>query len=167
MMRLPPRKPVRAFLFVMVIVCLASPAEGQLRTFFVSTSGINANPGTEAQPWRTLQHAANNVAAGDLVIVRPGNYTGFELTTDGTSVNPIEFRADAGVVINVPETVRNQHGINLEGADWIVIQGFTVTGMPRAGIRAVLNHHVTIRGNTLDANVYWGVLTGFSDDVLI
>ncbi len=163
----PPRIRVRAFLFVMALVCLASPAESQLRTLYVSPSGNNAGSGTEAQPWRTLQHAANNVAAGDLVIVRPGNYTGFELTTDGTSVNPIEFRADAGVVINVPETVRNQHGINLEGANWIVIQGFTVTGMPRAGIRAVLNHHVTIRGNRLDANGYWGVLTGFSDDVLI
>jgi parallel beta-helix repeat protein len=158
---------VRPLLFVAVFVCLASPAESQLRTFYVSTSGNNANPGTDAQPWRTLQHAAGRVAAGDLVIVRPGNYAGFELTTDGTSANPIEFRADAGVVVNVPETVRNQHGINLEGANWIVIQGFTVTGMPRAGIRAVLNHHVTIRGNTLDSNGYWGVLTGFSDDVLI
>ncbi len=59
------------------------------------------------------------------------------------------------------------HGINLEGASWVVIQGFTVTGMPRAGIRAVLNHHVTIRGNTCNANGYWGVFTGFTDDVLI
>jgi hypothetical protein len=151
----------------MVLLCLASPAESQVRTFYVSTSGNDAGPGTEAQPWRTLQHAADLVAAGDLVIVRPGNYAGFELTTDGTSANPIEFRADSGVVVNVPESVRNQHGINLEGADWIIVQGFTVTGMPRAGIRAVLNHHVTIRGNTLDANSYWGVLTGFSDDVLI
>jgi hypothetical protein len=148
-------------------VCLASPAESQVRTFYVSTSGNDVNPGSSAAPWRTLQRAANTVAAGDLVIVRAGNYTGFELTTDGTPANPIEFRADAGVVIDVPETVRNQHGINLEGADWIVIQGFTITGMPRAGIRAVLNHHVTIRGNRSDANVYWGVLTGFSDDVLI
>ena len=151
----------------MVLVCLASPVESQVRTFYVATSGSDAGPGSAAQPWRTLQHAADMVSAGDLVIVRPGNYAGFELTTDGTPVNPIEFRADAGVVIDVPESVRNQHGINLEGADWILVQGFTVTGMPRAGIRAVLNHHVTIRGNTLDANGYWGVLTGFSDDVVI
>jgi hypothetical protein len=158
---------VRAFVFGLVSICLASSAEAQLRTLYVATTGGDANPGNEAQPWRTLQHAADSVAPGDLVVVSPGHYTGFELTTDGTSLNPIEFRAEAGVVIDVPETVRNQHGINLEGADWVVIQGFIVTGMPRAGIRAVLNHHVTIRGNTLDANGYWGVLTGFSDDVLI
>jgi parallel beta-helix repeat protein len=164
----PPEAALRQLaLFVSVLVCWASPAEGQLRTFFVATTGNNANPGTSAAPWQTLQHAANSVIAGDLVIVRPGAYTGFELGTDGTEANPIEFRAEAGVTVNVPNPVRGQHGINLEGASWIVIQGFTVTGMPRAGIRAVLNHHVTIRGNTLDANGFWGVLTGFSDDVLI
>jgi len=48
-----------------------------------------------------------------------------------------------------------------------VIEGFTVVGMPRTGIRAVLNHHVTIRRNVGDANGRWGILTGFSDDLLI
>ena len=48
-----------------------------------------------------------------------------------------------------------------------MIENFTVTGVPRAGIRAVLNHHVTIRGNTGDLNGRWGILTGFSDDLLI
>ena len=48
-----------------------------------------------------------------------------------------------------------------------MIESFAVTGVPRAGIRAVLNHHVTIRGNTGDLNGRWGILTGFSDDLLI
>jgi hypothetical protein len=48
-----------------------------------------------------------------------------------------------------------------------VIENFTVTSLPRAGIRAVLNNHVTIRGNTGDLNGRWGILTGFSDDLLI
>ena len=30
-----------------------------------------------------------------------------------------------------------------------------------------LNHHVIIRNNTLDHNGNWGILTGFSDDLLI
>jgi hypothetical protein len=164
----PPVKAVRRILtFATLLVCWATPAESQLRTFYVATTGNNGNGGTSAAPWQTLQHAANTVQAGDLVIVRAGTYTGFELETSGTQANPIEFRAEPGVTVNVPNPVRGQHGINLEGASWIVVEGFTVTDMPRAGIRAVLNHHVTIRGNTLDQNGYWGVLTGFSDDVLI
>ena len=153
-------------LVVLALVCVASPAESQLRTFYVATTGSDGNAGSSGSPWRTLQHAADVVQAGDLVIVKPGSYAGFELETSGTQANPIEFRAEAGVVINVAIPVRGD-GINIEGASWIVIQGFTVNGMPHAGIRSVLNHHVTIRGNTANANGFWGVLTGFSDDVVI
>ena len=42
-----------------------------------------------------------------------------------------------------------------------------MTGMPRAGIRAVTDNHVTIRGNVCDQNNTWGIFTGFSDDLLI
>ena len=145
----------------------AAPAVAQLRTFYVDPSGIDGNPGTAAAPWRTLQHAADTVRAGDLVVVRAGRYAGFQLEFSGTSANPIEFRGEAGAIVDAPNPVRGQHGINLEGASWVVVQGFTVTGMPRAGIRSVLNAHVTVRGNTLDANGYWGFLSGFSDDLLI
>ncbi|HEY7540634.1 MAG TPA: right-handed parallel beta-helix repeat-containing protein, partial [Methylomirabilota bacterium] len=58
-------------------------------------------------------------------------------------------------------------GINLEGASYMLVQGFTVNNRSRAGIRSVTNHNVTIRGNTGDMNGRWGILTGFSDDLLI
>jgi hypothetical protein len=157
----------RLLLIALVALSLASPAAAALRTFYVDPGGNDGAAGSSAAPWRTLQRAANVVRAGDLVIVRAGNYAGFDLRTSGTATDPIEFRADPGVVVNAPNPVTTNHGINLEAASWIVVQGFTVTGMPRAGIRAVLNHHVTIRGNTMDANGYWGFLSGFSDDLLI
>ena len=104
--------------------------------------------------------------AGDLVIVRAGHYAGLYLTTSGTATDPITFRADPGAIVDT-QNPTTPDGINLEGASWIVIENFTVTGLPRAGIRAVLNNHVTIRGNTGDLNGRWGILTGFSDDLLI
>src|SRR5688572_26631694 len=155
------------FLLATLALGYAAPASAALRTFYVAPGGNDTAAGTSAAPWRTLQRAANVVRAGDLVIVRAGNYAGFDLRTSGTAADPIEFRAAPGVVVNAPNPVTPNHGINLEAASWIVVQGFTVTGMPRAGIRAVLNHHVTIRGNTMDANGYWGFLSGFSDDLLI
>jgi hypothetical protein len=145
---------------------VAAPAAAALRTFYVATTGSDAAAGTSVTPWRTLQHAANTVQAGDLVIVRAGNYVGVHLTTSGTSANPIEFRAEPGVVVNV-RNATTPDGINLEGASWIVVQGFTVSGVPRAGIRAVANHHVTVRANILDNNGVWGFFSGFSDDLLI
>jgi len=90
------------------------------------------------------------------------------LTASGTAEAPIEFRVADGEVANVTsDNHLTPDGINVEDADYVVIQGFTVNGRGRAGIRAVLCEHVTIRGNSLDANERWGILTGFCDDLLI
>jgi parallel beta-helix repeat protein len=137
-----------------------------LATLYVSPLGSDAGDGSEGAPWKTLQKAADSVQAGDTVLVRPGNYAGFYLETDGAAGSPITFRADPNVVINVRNPV-TADGINLEGADYVTIEGFTVSGMPRAGIRSVTNHHVTIKNNRTDLNGVWGIFTGFSEDLLI
>lgn len=137
-----------------------------LATFYVANNGADSNAGDASMPWQTLQKAANSVHAGDTVIVRSGNYAGFHLTTDGTAANRIVFQAEAGATITSRNPI-TPDGINLEGADYVTIDGFKVVGMPRAGIRSVLNQHVVIRDNEADQNFKWGILTGFSDDLLI
>ena len=101
-------------------------------TLYVANSGNNANAGTSASPWQTLQYAADHVQAGDTVIVRAGNYVGFDLWTDGTAASRIVFSADPGVTITTGNA-RTHDGINLEGADYITIQGFNVVGTARPG----------------------------------
>jgi hypothetical protein len=161
-------RPLKALVASLVLLVITGAAEAApLRTLYVATTGNDAADGSLAAPWRTLQRAANLVRAGDQVIVRPGHYAGFNLTTSGTATNPILFSADPGVIVDAPNPVRTQDGINLEGASWIVIEGFTVVGLPRTGIRSVTNAHVTIRRNVGDSNGRWGILTGFSDDLLI
>jgi hypothetical protein len=60
-------------LFIL-FVCL-SGAFGQINTsFFVSTTGNDSNPGSQAAPWRTVQHAADTARAGSTVNVRGGTY---------------------------------------------------------------------------------------------
>ncbi len=137
-----------------------------LATYFVSSQGNDANAGTSAAPWLTLQNAADSVAAGDTVIVRAGTYVGFDLRSDGTAASRITFSAEPGVLIN-QRNVRTPDGINLEGADYVTIEGFTVVGMPRTGIRSVLNTGVIVRHNRCDQNNTWGILTGFSENILI
>jgi hypothetical protein len=139
-------------------------------TYYVSLDGDDGAAGTADAPWRTLQRAANQVGAGDTVIVRPGAYVGFVLGWDfpqnGTADSPITFHAESGVVINTRNS-RTPDGINLEGTSYIVIEGFVVSGVDRAGIRSVQNDHVIIRNNQTDQNGRWGIFTGFSDDLLI
>ena len=43
-------------------------------TYYVATTGNDASPGTQAAPWKTVNHAAQVAVAGDTVNVRAGLY---------------------------------------------------------------------------------------------
>lgn len=88
-------------------------------TFYVSATGSDANSGSQTAPWRTVQKAANTVAAGDTVLVGEGTYPEWVATkTGGTAGNPITF---AGV--NSPLL----GGFAIEHP-YYVIQGFKMNG---------------------------------------
>ncbi|HEY7533079.1 MAG TPA: right-handed parallel beta-helix repeat-containing protein, partial [Nitrospiraceae bacterium] len=165
---------LRATLVGILVVLSISPAWGAaLRTFFVAPTGDDSADGSSGRPWLTLQRAAQNVRPGDLVIARPGRYAGFVLGWDspqnGTLSNPITFQGEPGAIIE-SRNARTPDGINLEGASYIVIEGWSIVNggtITRAGIRSVTNVGVIIRNNQIDNTGRWGILTGFSDNVLI
>jgi parallel beta-helix repeat protein len=43
-------------------------------TYHVATSGNDLNPGSQSQPWKTIQKAAATMVAGDTVIIHGGTY---------------------------------------------------------------------------------------------
>ncbi|MCA9206201.1 MAG: right-handed parallel beta-helix repeat-containing protein, partial [Planctomycetales bacterium] len=144
-----------------------TPVTTHYATKWVSPDGSDvAGDGSQAHPWKSLQHAADNVIPGDYVIVMPGKYWGMNMTTDGKPDARITFHALPGVEIDEPFPGQ-QDGINLEGADFITIEGFYVHDMPRAGLRSVNNDGVILRGNTSDHNTMWGILTGWSENILV
>jgi hypothetical protein len=138
------------------------------RTLWVADNGSDVTgDGSAAKPWKSLQFAADNVQPGAYVMVEPGKYWGFHLTTSGKADATITFHALPGVEIDTPDPVLNQDGIDLEGASYVTVENFTVDAMPRAGIRSVLNTGVVIRNNRIDHAEMWGILTGWSDHLLI
>jgi parallel beta-helix repeat protein len=137
------------------------------------STGLDAYAGTSLSPWKTLQHAADNAVAGDTVIVKPGTYAGFEMGWDnpqnGTAASPIVFLAQRGAVVN-SRNAKTADGIDLEGASYIVLDGFTVRNagtITRAGIRAVTDTGVVIRNDIIDSCGTWGIITGFSQNIVI
>lgn len=52
----------------------------------------DGNPGTEALPWLTIQHAADVAQPGDTVLVHPGSYGRIALSLGGTPGNYITFK---------------------------------------------------------------------------
>ncbi len=126
------------------------------KAFYVSLQGNDSNPGIESQPWRTLQHAANSVKAGNTVIVSAGIYDDGRATVraSGTADSPICFRAQG--TVEIP-------GFNLTG-DFLQVSGFTVRFFESTlsdesfyGIEIRGNHFI-IEDNrfieTLDAGVF-------------
>jgi len=102
-------------------------------TFYVSTTGNNSNPGTIEEPWRTIQHAANSVAAGDIVYVREGEYNEIvSIPASGSSSGgyitfssyPGELAKIDGTGLSIPE---GQWGlVTIENQSYIIIKGFEI-----------------------------------------
>lgn len=118
----------------MATVTLEPPSRSGV-TYYVSTAGSDSNPGSQSQPWQTIQHAANSVHAGDTVEVEGGTYN--EIVTMKTSGNAtqgyITFTNYAGQNAIVDGTGLNvgssgQTGLfSLEGTfSYIIIQGFEI-----------------------------------------
>jgi hypothetical protein len=110
-------------------------------TYHVAVSGSDSNPGTESEPFRTIQRAADVVSAGDLVMVGDGIYTDEDrdgaivmLRRGGTSSALVTFKS------------RNKWGAKLDGqnnravsgfqfgaVNYIRIEGFEIYGVGNGG----------------------------------
>jgi uncharacterized protein DUF1565 len=119
------------FLACAAAVVLARPASAT--TFYVSTSGNDSNPGTISAPWRTIQHAANRVAAGDTVYVRAGVYNEVVsiLLSGSASLGYITFSSYPRELATIDGT-----GLAIPGGQWglvtsqnqsyIIVNGFEI-----------------------------------------
>jgi hypothetical protein len=89
---------VKVLSLTVLLVCVSGAFGQSNSSFYVSKTGDDSNPGTQAAPWRTVQHAADTVRAGSTVNVRGGIYE--ELLNIKTSGNAtdgfITFRSYPG-----------------------------------------------------------------------
>jgi hypothetical protein len=138
--------------------------------YYVSTTGSDTNSGSFTAPWRTLQHAANSVHAGDTVYARAGVYN--EVVTipaSGSSFAgyitfssyPRELATVDGTGLAVPN---GQWGLfTIQNQSYIVITGFEVRNFSTSSTAEVpigiyifgagshlhvINNHIHIIANT-------------------
>jgi len=122
---------LRVLILCTFVVCACGAYGQRGATFYVSTSGDDASAGTEAKPWRTVQHAADTARAGSTVNVRGGIYgERVSINVSGNASDGyITFRSypgetavlDAGHL--VPEgrsgvlTIHNKSYVRIEGLE--------------------------------------------------
>ncbi len=99
------------------------PANGA--TYYVSPSGNDANDGLSiGTAWRTIQHAADNVSAGDIVKIASGTYNEeVRLSASGTPSNYIVFENYESTKPVIEGGGTRSHGVVIRGVDYVKLKG--------------------------------------------
>ena len=135
--------------------------------YYVSTQGNDSNPGTSAQPLRTITHTYSLAAPGTTIIVLPGVYTdytsnwGLHLSRSGTAASPITLKSQVrgGAVIDGQNLSDRNEAVYLDGS-YNIIDGFEIRGGPLGGItiwgnfNQILNNEIHHNGNPASASAF-------------
>jgi MYXO-CTERM domain-containing protein len=141
---------------------LLSPVNALAADYYVAPTGSDANPGTLAQPFASLQKGANVAQAGDTVYIRGGTYSivtpatsgaGITFTKSGTSdANRIRYWAYSGEVPVFDfsqmaiSTTGYTHGFVVTGS-WLHFKGLEIKGVP---MNTRSNNGVAVNGGGHD-----------------
>jgi len=129
----------------------AGGATAPVTAYWVSTTGSDLNPGTQASPFATLQHANLFAKPGITIWIMPGTYpttNTISFANSGTATNMINVFAAPGARPVLDYTAQkampandNLRGINLTGDYWHV-RGFEVKNANDNGIAISGSHNL-------------------------
>jgi hypothetical protein len=101
---------------------------------YVAVTGSDSNPGTIYLPWRTIQHAANSVEAGETVYIRGGVYNeSVDIEVSGSaaegSVTFESYPAEDAILDGsglAPPASDIRGLINIEDQSYVTIRGLEI-----------------------------------------
>jgi pectate disaccharide-lyase len=130
----------------------------QVNNYYVSPTGSDSNNGSQSQPWKTIQHAANSIglgSTGTVVHVLPGTYNEnvSYAGSGGSNTQRVVFQSEVphgakivgqGAGSNV---VHIGTGSTVHGGNYVTVQGFEVTGPASNQGIVVQGHDDWVIGN--------------------
>ncbi len=148
-------KLVLLFTFILLLIfyfipdsSISSPA------YYVAKNGNDNNPGTEAQPWRTITKAAETLTAGETVYVREGTY--YERILIKNSGRPgyyITFAAYPGENVTIDGTdtsVEIWDGlVQIYGSSYINLSGFRIINSRFMGVMVTSDYKTNFPTNII------------------
>ena len=128
----------------------AFPKAAPLR--YVSPEGDDlADGATPKTAWGTLAKAAASCVPGDTAYVLPGTYQeSVTISRKGTREKPIAFKTHGRGRVVLEGNGKRDHGITLESAAYLTIDGFIVKGFRRSSVRVSGGRHIELVDNVLD-----------------
>ena len=124
------------------------------RSWYVAPTGNDANPGTAALPFKTVQKGVNAAAASDTVVVQAGTYT---LTTGvliqkkfATPAAPFVLRGNGAAILKDPtgKTLSWSGLVNVKNSTNVVVTGLTLQNSGFFGVMIQAANRVTVQGVT-------------------
>jgi parallel beta-helix repeat protein len=102
-------------------------------TYYVDdANGLDSNPGTSPQPWKTIGKAQSTVTSGDTVIVRNGSYGAWS-AENVTNTSWITYQAAAGHTPVLSEISINN---SIARNSYLVFDGFKIESGQQKGVWA-------------------------------
>ncbi|HYH08633.1 MAG TPA: right-handed parallel beta-helix repeat-containing protein [Thermoanaerobaculia bacterium] len=133
-------------------------------SYYVATSGSDANNGSVSAPFKTISYAASKTVPGDVVNVRAGVYNErVKIANSGTEAARITVRAYPGEKVTIDGTgIASDKAVVSITAPYNDFQGFEVRNGPYIGIMAYGTHNVRILDNDVHHHVRNGIYIGAS-----
>jgi parallel beta-helix repeat protein len=150
------------------------PSDGTIH--YVAPTGSDSNPGTEAQPWRTIQKAADTLVAGDTVYIKAGTYR--ERVTpqnSGGAGQYIVYSAYPGDTVTIDGTGINvpEWGglLDITNKRYIRVSGLRAVnagpGPHNPGILVEESSHIIVADNFVRNSSDSGIAVWSSQDVIV
>jgi parallel beta helix pectate lyase-like protein len=161
---------------LLIVLLLVSVLQLSAADYYISPNGNDSNPGTMAQPWKTVAKAVTIVTGGDNVYLRQGTYnTAVAIANIGTVGNRITFAAYPGEDATIDGsglTLPEWSGLfDLENCRYVTIRGFRVINagpnINNAGIQVSGCDHVIIENNYTNNTASSGILVWSSTNIEI
>jgi len=138
-----------------------------LTTFYVATNGNDNNPGTEARPMASLNHAQILAKAGDTVYLESGTYqwTALWWQQSGAAGAPIVISSAPGDSAIISGRNMPAQGFTFGvQASYVIVENLTITDARGSGLGFYQAKNCTAYNVTVDNSQNIGIQVGDSAD---
>jgi hypothetical protein len=143
----------RSFITAFAVPLLFAAATRAIAaTYYIAPTGDDAGPGSQSQPWRTLQRGLSGANAGDTVLVASGTYReSITFTRSGTASGKIVFK-NAGTqpaIIDGQGLAIGQWGalVGFNNVGYVRLEGFEIRNSPAYNVYVGgESHHLELIG---------------------
>lgn len=154
---------MRHFTLAAIATLLLTATPLHAATYYVSTTGNDANLGTIDQPFLTINQGVKKLAPGDQLYVRGGTYNQSVLVYQKHGIvngvpSPIRINTYGTEVVIIDGTGITQNSVvGISRSSYIYFEDFIVRNGPAMGIFMYDSNNIKVRYNEVHTNQTFGI----------